>query len=212
VVTEPGRRTITVRGHGRAEIPPDEAEVVLGVEIVRPTAGEARTEAATVMARVLEALGEAGLAPDDIRTSELSLGAEVEYRPDGPPRRAGFRLTNRVTARVGRPGGVAEVVDAAVGAGATTLDGVQFRVRDESEARRGALESAVADARTTAETVAAAAGARLGPVRTIREAADVGMPPMPRLARMELKAADTPMAPGLSRIEASIEVTWDLEP
>jgi hypothetical protein len=38
------------------------------------------------------------------------------------------------------------------------------------------------------------------------------MVPVARLAQMEMKAADTPIAPGLSRIEASLEVRWELEP
>jgi uncharacterized protein YggE len=68
------------------------------------------------------------------------------------------------------------------------------------------------DARSAAEAIAAAAGVRLGPVRSVRETPEVGMMPVARLAVMEMKAADTPIAPGLSRIEAALEVSWELEP
>jgi uncharacterized protein YggE len=210
-MTDHDRRAITVLGHGRAETAPDQAEVVLGVEVVRPTAGEARAEAAAVMDRVFAALRDAGIAADDVRTSDLSLGAEIEYRPDGPPRRLGFRLANRVTVRVA-PDGVSGVVDRAVAAGATSLDGVSFRVRDETTARLAALGSAMEDARAAAEAIASAAGVRLGAVRSVREAPEGGMVPVARLAVMEMKAADTPIAPGLSRIEAALEVSWELEP
>jgi uncharacterized protein len=203
-------RAITVLGHGVAETAPDEAEVMVGVEVVRPTAAEARSEAAAVMARVVGALREAGVGDRDVRTTDLSLGAELEYRPDGPPRRLGFRLANRVGIRTA-PDGVARVVDAAIGAGATSLDGVTFRVRDETAARREALASAVDDARAAAESIAAAAGVALGTVRSVREVADGAMPPVPRLARVELTAADTPVTPGASRIEASVEVAWGVD-
>jgi uncharacterized protein YggE len=204
-------RSITVMGHGRAEAAPDEAEVALGVEIVRPTAGEARAHAAEVMERVMAALRAAGIDAGDVQTADLSLAAEVEYRPDGPPRRTGFRLTNRVHVRVARPDDVPRVVDGAVDAGATSLDGVRFGLRDEGAARRAALGSACEDARASAESVATAAGVRLGAIRWVREAAGGGFPPVPRLAKMELAAADTPVAPGTARIEASVEVCWDLE-
>ena len=203
-------RAITVTGHGAAETAPDEAEVVLGVEIVRPTAAEARAHAADLMARVLAALQEAGVTDRDVRTTDLSLGAELEYRPDGPPRRLGFRLANRVAVRTA-PDGVARVVDGAVSAGATSLDGVSFHVRDEAGARREALRSAMDDARAGAEALAAAAGVALGAVRSVREVTDAAMPPVPRLARMELKAADTPVAPGLSRVDAAVEVSWEVD-
>jgi hypothetical protein len=203
-------RTITVLGRGAAESAPDEAEVVLGVEVVRPTAAEARTAAADVMSSVVAAIRTAGVGDRDVRTIDLSLGAELEYRPDGPPRRLGFRLTNRLAVRTA-PDGVASVIDGAIGAGATSLDGVSFRVRDESAARGEALRSAVEDARAAAEVIAAAAGVALGAVRSVREMSDSAMPPVPRLAKMELAAADTHVAPGLSRIEAAVEVSWELE-
>jgi uncharacterized protein YggE len=205
-----GDRSVTVLGHGAAELAPDEAEVMLGVEVVRPTAAEARADAAAVMARVVGTLRDVGVGDRDIRTTDLSLGAELEYRPDGPPRRLGFRLANRLAVRTA-PDGVARVVDGAIAAGATSLDGVSFRVRDEADARREALRSAVDDARAAAEAICAAAGIGLGAVRSVREVTDVAMPPVPRVARMELKAADTHVAPGLSRIDAAVEVTWDVE-
>ena len=205
-----GERAITVLGHGAAEAAPDEAEVVLGVEVVRPTAAEARAEAAAVMARVVGALREAGVGERSVRTVDLSLGAEVEYGPDGPPRRLGFRLVNRVAVRTA-PEAVAPVVDGAIAAGATSLDGVSFGVRDEAAARREALRGAVEDARAAAEAIATAASVGLGAVRVVRQLSDVAMPPVPPLARMELKAADTHVAPGLSRVDAAVEVSWELE-
>lgn len=204
------QRTITVVGHGATERAPDEAEVMLGVEVVRPTAAEARADAAAVMGGVLGALRATGVGDRDIRTTDLALGAELEYRPDGPPRRIGFRLANRLAVRAA-PDGVAGIVDGAVTAGATSLDGVLFRVRDESAARREALHAAVEDARAAAEAIAAAAGVGLGAVRSVREVTDAALPPAPRVARMELQAADTHVSPGVSRIEAAVEVTWEVD-
>ena len=203
-------RTITVVGHGAAEAAPDQAEVVLGVDIVRATAVEARADAAAVMAAVVAAIRAAGIEERDLRTTDLSLGVELEYVPDGPPRRVGFRLANRVAIRT-PPDGIAAVVDGAIAAGATSLDGVSFRVRDETGPRREALRGAIEDARAAAAAIAAAAGVALGTVRSVREVSDVSVPPVPRLARMELTAAETHVAPGLSRVEAAVEVSWELE-
>jgi len=204
-------RTITVTGQGRALGRPDEAEVNLGVDFVRPTAGEARAAAAAAMTAVVAALGEAGVGPDDIRTTDLSLAAEIEYGPQGAPRRIGFRLANRVAIRVARTDDVARIVDSAITAGATSVDGVRFRVADPGEARRTALAGAMDDARAAAEAVAAAAGARLIGVRSIRETDGAAMPPGPRFALMEAGAVDTPVAPGLADVSATLEVSWAID-
>ena len=206
-------RRLTVRGHGRATLPPDEAEVTLGVEVVRPTAGEARDTSAQAMTAVLEALRGIGVADAHLRTTGLTLAPEIEYRPDGTSRRIGFRLTDRVTVRVPDPATVPSIVDAGIGAGATSLDGLVFRARANAAARRAALTAAVADARDGAEALAGAAGARLGAVRTIWEADGLGGPvPSPNMAMLEARAADTPVLPGTTAIEAFVEITWDIEP
>ena len=55
-----------------------------------------------------------------------------------------------------------EIADALVMAGAALMSGVSYRAGDEAGARKLALEAAVKDARVKAETVAAAAGKKLG--------------------------------------------------
>lgn len=209
----PTDRVLTVHGHGRAAQRADGAEVILGVDLVRPTAGEARDAAADAMRAAIEAVERAGIDRSDIRTSGLSLGPEIEYRPDGTNGRVGFRLANRITVRLADPALVAAVVDAAIAAGATTLDGVSFRAVEDSGARRAALAAAVADARSAAEELAAAAGLTLGAVRSVREGAGRGGPaPRAKLAMMESSAADTPVLAGTSDLEADVEVTWDVAP
>ena len=66
------------------------------------------------------------------------------------------------------------VVDGALGAGATSLDGLAFRVEDPSAAEAAARTAAVAQARARAEVLAAAADVRLAGVSDIVEG---GAPP-----------------------------------
>jgi uncharacterized protein YggE len=205
-------RHLIVHGHGRAAQPADVADVVLGVDLVRPTAGEARDAAAEAMTGVVVAVRAMGVADDAIRTTDLALAPEIEYRPDGTTRRTGFRLTNRITVRLRDVGRVAELVDAAIAAGASSLDGVTFAVADASAARADALVAAVADATRAAETLAQAAGAELGDVTDLVEGAGAGPLPTPRMAMLEAKAADTPVLAGFSEVTASVTITWELRP
>ena len=67
-----------------------------------------------------------------------------------------MRVNVRDAARAG------EIADALVVAGATLVSGLSFRAGDETGARKSALDAAVRDATLKAETLAAAAGKKLG--------------------------------------------------
>ena len=84
----------------------------------------------------------------------------TEYRPDREPRVTGYQLTNSVNVTVRDIDATGSVVDGALAAGATSLDGLGFRVEDPSVAEAEARAAAVADARSRAEALAAAAGVR----------------------------------------------------
>ena len=76
----------------------------------------------------------------DVRTSLVALHPVTEYRPDREPRVTGYQLTNSVNVTVRDIDATGSVVDGALAAGATSLDGLGFRVEDpsvaEAEARR----------------------------------------------------------------------------
>jgi uncharacterized protein YggE len=203
------RRCIAVEGTGRARVEPDEAIVELGVLVLRPSATEARDHAAEQMTRVVAALRDAGIADVDLRTSSLSLSPTYEHRPDGSTRRIGYEVANRVTATVRALDSLAGVVDRAIAAGATSLDGVSFRRADESDAEAEALRGALSVAQAKAAAVAQAAGVALGPVESVEEAGGVTPHPRQRLMRMEaLAVADTPVMGGMIEIVRSVRVAY----
>src|SRR6185436_17047904 len=96
---------------------------------------------------------------------------------------------------------LAAVIDGALGAGATSLDGLAFRLDDPTEAERTARTSAVAVARARAEVLAAAAGVSIAGVADIVEGGTPPISPMPKAARMS-PAADsaTPVEAGTTEI------------
>ena len=95
-------------------------------------------------------------------------------------------------------------------AGASSLDGLEFRLDDPAPAEDAARRAAVEDARRRATTLAAAADVRLGPVVGIVE----GSRPAPMFERggiagMALKAAsDTPIEAGTQDVVVSVVVTF----
>lgn len=208
------RRTIVTVGRGRSSRAPDRAEVRVGIQLTRPTATSARTDAAAGIAGVLAAIRGLGIDDGDIRTAQLSLGASWEYPPSGKPTLAGYQATNQLRVIVHDLDRVAALVDAAIGAGATTLDGVDFGLTDAAmqAASVEALNGAMADARAKGDTLAARAGLRIGGVLRIEERAGGAAGPLPMYRMMEASAADTPVMAGTSEVEAVVHVAFEVEP
>jgi hypothetical protein len=202
-------RTVTVTGTGRVAIAPDLAQLRLGVAVTRPTAVTAQADASAAMTAVLAALRDAGVGDRDLRTTGLGLQPVMDYRGDAGPVLRGYEARNAVVARVRDLERLPGAIDAAIAAGATTLEDVRFEVEDRAAAERAAREAAVADALASAAVLAAAAGAGLGPVLALAEAGAAPPTPFPvaRGARlMAAEAAPTPVEAGESEIAVTVEV------
>jgi uncharacterized protein YggE len=203
--------TISVPGQGSVRVEPDVADLRLGVVSIRPTAGAARTAAAETMEAILDALRSAGLERRDLRTSLVGLDAVRDYSSPAGPSVTGYQMTNTVEATIRAIDTVGGVIDAALAAGATSMDGLAFRLADPTAALGEARRLAVADARARATTLAAEAGVGLGAVREIAEGGSlVPGPPRPVAEfRMKLAAdAATPVETGTSELTISVTVTF----
>ncbi len=214
MTSEAGPGLITVPGRGAVRVDPDVATVRLGVVVVRPTAGEARSAAAAAMQAVLESLAAGGVERADVRTSLVGLDAVRDYSGEGGPRVTGYQLTNTVEATIREISTVGALIDSALAAGATSLDGLAFRLADPGEALAEARRRAVADARARATVLAGEAGLTLGPVVAITEGGQAP-PGGPRpIEAMRMKAAAdvaTPVEAGTDELEVTLTVSFRID-
>jgi uncharacterized protein YggE len=203
--------TISVSGLGRVTTVPDVADVQVGVTLTRVKVHDAQAAAATAMAAVLAALRAAGVADKDIQTTQLSLQPVYDYSSSGtPPRLTGFQIVNTVQATVRRLDTISNVVDGALAAGATSLDGITFRVDDPSGAEAQARAAAMSDARMKADALAKAAGVAITGVASISEQSGSTPVPMPYPAAGAAldKSASTPIAVGTNEVDVSVSVVY----
>lgn len=198
----PAANTVTVSGTGSVEAVPDRAELSFGVTTEARTASAALSASSAEMRRVIAAIRGAGVAQADIQTQIVSLQPRYSERGDEI---VGYTATNSVSAKLRDLGRAGAVIDAAVGAGANQVFGPGLTRSDQTALYRRALRAAVADARAKARSLAAAAGRRLGRVRSVVE---TGAAPPPR--PLEAKAAATPIEPGTQLIQASVSVEFAL--
>jgi uncharacterized protein YggE len=201
--------TLSMTGTGRVLVTPDVGEVQLGVLVREATVVAARDADARAMADAIAAVRRAGIADADIQTSTLSLQPVYETKPEGgTPRIVAYELRNGVTITVRKLETIGSVIDGAVAAGATTVDGITFRVADPAPLERRAREEAVADARAKADTLVAAAGTRITGIVAISES--TATPPWPSRGAGAVDVA-TPVLPGTTEIDVNVSIVYALE-
>ncbi len=203
-------RTISVGGTGTVTLAPDVADLHVGVLVERTKVKDARAAAATAMQGVVAALRAAGVAEKDIQTTTLSLQPVYGGSSNGaPPRITGYQLQNGVVATVRDLDRLADAVDGALAAGATTLDGITFRVDDPSVAEAQARTQAMKAARARADALASAAGVSIVGVASISEQSAPSPWPVPFAAGKALAAdAATPVLPGTSDVTVTVSVVY----
>jgi uncharacterized protein YggE len=207
--SDPETATIVVAGTGRVSVEPDLADLRLGVSVARPTVEAARTAAAATMETILAAVRAAGVERPDVRTTLLSVQPRYEYRDNQAPILTGYELANIVEVTVRDLARLGDVVDATLQAGATSMDGLSFRLADPDPAEREARIRAMAAARARADVLAEAAGLAIVGVSDIVEAG-ASPPPMPRMKaeRMMLADASTPVEAGSMEVVVGVTVTY----
>jgi len=200
-------RGITVNASGDVETTPDKAALELGVETQASNAKDALARNAERLRRVLDALRRAGVAKDDLQTSNVSLWPQHDN--DGRSI-TGYQAQNTVSAEldVAKAG---DAIDAAVASGANVVGGPSLSVGDRDALYNKALKKAVEAARAKAEAIADAAGVKVGRVTAVVEGAGYEEPgPMPYAMRAADAPASTPIEPGKQAIEATVTVTFAL--
>jgi uncharacterized protein YggE len=209
--TTPPEHTISVTGTGRVVVSPDIADLRLGVSSTKPTVKAARANAAQSMTSVIAALKKLGIADQDIKTTNLALQPVYTYPNNGGnPKLTGYTLTNTVAVTIRDLDTIGDAIDGSLAAGATTMDGITFRVEDPAGAEQQARTEAMAQAKAKAETLASGAGVRIGGVSTINETSSPIPYPVPYAGEAlgAVRDAATPVQTGTNEVVVNVAVVY----
>jgi len=199
---------------GDSRIVPDRALVSVAVESHAESAAKAGAENAAMQTRVIEAVKATGVAAAQIRTAGYNVFPEYAQSSGKGPRVTGYRAQNTVQVEVREIANVGKVIDAALGAGATNIGGVNMFASNIEPARNEALQKAVAKARSEAEVVATAAGGSLGTlVELTIDPINTPQPMMRGMVGMTSGAAmPTPIETGEIVVQAMVRARWQFTP
>jgi len=161
-------RTLTVSGAGLVSLKPDMAYVYVGVHTEKPSAAEAVAVNNASTQQLIDALTAAGVAVNDIQTTNFSIWQNNQYGPDNQPTGTNYAVDNTVYVTVRKLETLGSLLDAAVKAGANNINSIQFDVADKTASLSQARAEAVKTAKTQAGELAAAAGVTLGDVQSIQ--------------------------------------------
>ncbi len=188
---------------------------VIGIEARRPTLAEARADVSAAVDRVLKLTRDLRIDPKRVNATRLNVQPEYNWNPKDRKRiPIGYLVTRNVQVELRDLEQLGPLLERAVDAGANQVSGPALDSSRRKELEREAMGKAVADARLNAETLARAAGVRLGPVRTMN--GGVSGPPI-AMYRAQVAMADAaappPEAtyqPGEMKFNANVNVEYDL--
>ncbi len=158
---------VVANGEGKVSAAPDRATVTLTAQVHHADAGVAKQSVDRSVNALLALAPTFALGTGDISAADLSLSEVNDTDEHGRRTSNGFDASREVTIKLHDLGRLGAFLDAAVAAGLTRIDNVEFSSSHADALRQQARANAAADARSKASDLARGFGATLGPVYSI---------------------------------------------
>lgn len=199
-------RTLTVAGKGTINIPTTMTAVRLGVEIQGKTAQAVQQQVAKRSQTVLELLKARKV--EKLETTGINLNPNYSYK-DGKQTITGYSGSNIVSFRINTEKS-GTLLDDAIKAGATKIDGISFIASDEAiaQAQQQAIQKASDDAKKQATSALAALNLKQQEVIGVQ--INNANPPMPftysipAALSQTAESAKTPVVGGEQKVEQTV--------
>jgi uncharacterized protein YggE len=204
---------LDVNATGEVTRVPDLAIISTGVVTRAASASSAIQQAAARMARVREALRQAGIADRDIQTSNISLSPQYIYANNQPPKLNGYSASNQLSVRFRDIANTGKILDALVAEGANQINGPNLTIDKPEAALDEARAKAVAIGRARADLYARSLGLRVARIVSMSESGGYAPPPMPPMVMMaeRSQAADSKIDPGEQKLQVNVAMTFELQ-
>jgi uncharacterized protein len=212
-------RTISVSGQGEIQAEPDRAVLTLGIESRKPKMEEARAEVTKTVEAVMKLTRDLKIDQKYVRATRINV--QPEYNWDNSARERnliGYYVSRQVEIDLRDLDKLGRLMESAFDLGVNQAGDPHLDSSKRRDLEREALAKAVADAKLNAEAVAKAAGARLGPPRTIAASSGFVPPPMPMMKAQMMRAevaadsARQSYQSGQMNFTGSVQVEYDLIP
>lgn len=205
-----GVASIQVSATGTVDADPDQAVLRIAVEATGDDAATARNRLNENVSRMRNALREAGIEDDQVRTMFFDI--QQNYRESREGREpAGYRAIEAFEVTLSNVSDVGRIIDVAVNNGANRVDGVQFTLADDTQEalRAQALEQAVDRARDEATVLANASDLQVVGIKSLSTAAGGVTPFRAEMTTEPDAGARTKIEPGPVTVTASVTAVYN---
>lgn len=211
----PQRPVIRTTGEATVQVQPDLARVDVGVISEAATADKAAADAAARADAVVRAVRSAMGAGGEVRTISISVQPVYSYpggpRPSGKPTITGYTARNIIEVTTPNLNRVGTLIDAAMKAGANSVQRLEFTLQRPREAQEQALREAAKDARASADAIASALGLRIVRIVAVDQASEEPIRPLMAMARTEIATTPpTPVETGAIEVRARVSLTAEI--
>jgi uncharacterized protein len=158
---------VTVAGEATAKVEPDTAIVTISVVTQSPQALTAQQQNAEKSEAVSNAVKATAGSSAELKTSDYTLQPQYDNRDNRLPKIIGYDARNSIIVTMTDLKNVGGVIDAASRAGANSIDGISFVLKQTSPARGQALADATQQAMNKANSIANALGGHV--LRVVEE-------------------------------------------
>lgn len=188
---------------------PDRAFLTVTAESRSRNSSDAQRQNAAIMTAVLQKVQQGGVPKEAIRTLGYDLQPDVEF-VNGRQVPRGYLVRNTIEVRTDDLNRLGEIIDLAIGAGATSVGAIRFDLKNRTTIEREALKQAVEAARAKADAAAAGAGRVIDRVLRIEE---TGGPEIfrPQMRMATAEQVSTPIVPSTIEVHANITLTASLK-
>lgn len=220
VVAEPGY--VSVSSSMTKEVDPNRAEVNFQIETMAQTAQAASEENKVITNNVINAVKDSIKADDtdSIKTSAFIVRPDYSWRKDNKKVLNGYVATNSiyvVTANIQNTG---KIIDIALKAGATRVDGLNLTLDKPTQYCTELLQEAVKDTQFKAGSIAKTLGTSVSGVKSISTSCNTqGVSSSPyrlmKSAAMDsangVESVSTPIEAGKIKIYANVNASYNLK-
>ncbi len=201
----------TVDGKGEATVIPDTASFSVGITKSSSTVKDAQDTVNNTITKITQDLKNLGVNEKDIKTTDYSVNPNYDFL-NGRQNTNGYTVSANLDIKVKPIDKANKAVDISTADGANMVNGVIFTVDDatlkslEEKARNMAID----DARQKAESIAYAAGIRLGRIVNVQENAQNPRPiPMMAPVGAEKTSDQTQLNPGKNSISTTVTLSYE---
>jgi len=201
-------RFITVNGTGTVSVKPDLVSLKFLVRTTGWNVNQTAEKNAVNSTNVLAAIKNAGVAANDISTSDYKITQDNSKDYPGQ-----YTVTNTISVIIRNTELTGAVIDAAVkqNTGANGVTAFEYLVSDKSTALRQARTLAVQDALDAANLLAGASGCKVGNVMEINESYVSQSRSNGYMKATLFDSATTPIEPDSVDISSNVTIRYTLE-